>query len=96
MDRSEPTFLFYILIAKNNFTSGRWNGTITGQIAANDCSSITANMKLQVTAGQQSIVPFSIYYGPSDYHILKQYDLKLEKLVNLGQGMYSFVRPLNR
>jgi len=27
---------------------------------------------------------------------LKQYDLKFEKIVNLGQGMYAFVRPLNK
>jgi YidC/Oxa1 family membrane protein insertase len=34
--------------------------------------------------------------GPSDFKILKKADLKLEKLVNLGQGPYAFVRPLNR
>ena len=28
--------------------------------------------------------------------LLKKYDLKLDKLINLGQGMYAFVRPLNK
>ena len=56
----------------------------------------TANMKVQLPVASTSNTGFSIYYGPSDYHILKKYDLNLEKLVNLGQGMYAFVRPLNR
>ncbi len=54
-----------------------------------------ASMKLTVPANNAAI-PLRIYYGPSDYHILKKYDLKFEQLVNLGQGVYSFVRPLNK
>jgi YidC/Oxa1 family membrane protein insertase len=38
----------------------------------------------------------NIYYGPSEYHILTKYDQKFGKMLNLGQGMYSFVRPVNR
>lgn len=56
----------------------------------------TANMKLSVPVGSPSVIPFSIYYGPSDYHILKRYEMKFEKLINLGQGIYQFVRPLNK
>jgi YidC/Oxa1 family membrane protein insertase len=53
-------------------------------------------MKISVPAGSPSVIPLSIYYGPSDYRILKTYGLKFEKLVNLGQGFYSFVRPINK
>jgi len=88
-------FFFSILVAKNNFTSGRMEWTIPPDSARMIVQS-TANMKLQVPAGTPSVVPFNIYYGPSDYHILKNYDLKFEKLVNLGQGIYSFVRPINK
>jgi YidC/Oxa1 family membrane protein insertase len=88
-------FFASILVAKNNFSSGKMEWTIPPDSAATIVRSI-ANMKLQVPVGSPSVVPFSIYYGPSDYHILKIYDLKFEKLVNLGQGPYSFVRPLNR
>lgn len=88
-------FFFTILIAKNNFSSGDMEWTIPADTAKTVVASI-ANMKLQVPAGTPSIVPFSIYYGPSDYHILKKYDMKFEKLVNLGQGIYSFVRPINK
>jgi YidC/Oxa1 family membrane protein insertase len=37
-----------------------------------------------------------LFYGPSDYQILKKYDYEFDKLVNLGQGIYAFVRPLNK
>lgn len=86
-------FFFSALVAKNKFSSGQftWNDDSTNSVAQS-----TAIMKIQVPAGQVSEVPLSIYYGPSDYHILKKYDLKFEKLVNLGQGIYSFVRPINK
>lgn len=88
-------FFFTILSAKNNFSSGRMEWTEPADSAKTIVQS-TANMKLQVPAGATAAVPFSIYYGPSDYHTLKKYDQKFEKLVNLGQGMYAFVRPLNK
>ncbi|MBI5856873.1 MAG: membrane protein insertase YidC [Sphingobacteriales bacterium] len=88
-------FFFAILVARDKFSSGRIEWTMPSDTAKTILQS-TANMKLSVPVGTPSVVPFSIYYGPSDYHILKSYGLKFEKLVNLGQGMYSFVRPLNR
>ena len=88
-------FFFTILVAKNKFTSGDMEWVIPPDSAKTVVSSI-ANMKLTVQAGALSTVPFSIYYGPSDYHILQKYDMKFEKLVNLGQGIYSFVRPINK
>ncbi|MES1214204.1 MAG: membrane protein insertase YidC [Bacteroidota bacterium] len=88
-------FFFTILVAKTNFLSGKMDWTIPPDNEKKIVQS-TANMKVQMPAGSPSNVGFSIYYGPSDYHILKKYNLKFEKLVNLGQGMYAFVRPLNR
>lgn len=88
-------FFSTILIAKNKFTSGDMEWTIPADSAMTVVRS-TANMKLAVQAGTTSVIPFGIYYGPSDYHILTKYDMKFGKLVNLGQGIYSFVRPINK
>jgi YidC/Oxa1 family membrane protein insertase len=88
-------FFFTILAAKNNFSSGKIEWTEPVDSAKTIVQS-TANMKVQVPVAPMANVPLSIYYGPSDYHILKKYDKKFEKLVNLGQGMYAFVRPLNK
>ena len=88
-------FFFTILVAKNNFSSGKMEWSIPPDEEKKIVQS-TSNMKVQTTVASSATAGFSIYYGPSDYHILKKYDMKFEKLVNLGQGMYSFVRPLNR
>ncbi len=88
-------FFFSILVSKNNFSNGKMEWVEPDDSAKTVVQSI-ANMKVPVQAGSPAVVPFSIYYGPSDYHILKKYDLKFEKLVNLGQGIYSFVRPINK
>lgn len=88
-------FFFSILVAKNNFSSGKMEWTVPDDSTKMVVKSV-ANMKVPVQAGSLTVVPFSIYYGPSDYHALQKYDLKFEKLVNLGQGMYAFVRPINK
>ncbi len=88
-------FFFAALVAKSNFTSGKINWEIPADSEKKILKS-TAAMKLQATAGTTSTIPLSIYYGPSDFHTLRKYGLRFEKLINLGQGMYSFVRPINR
>ena len=82
------------LIAKDNFSSGQ----MTWEVPSNDKKIIAqavSNMRVQLPPSATK-VNFNIFYGPADFHTLKKEDLKLEKLVNLGQGMYAFVRPLNR
>ncbi len=89
-------FFFAALIAKNNFASGSKMEWTSPADSTKTVVRSTAFMKVSVQAGSPSVIPFSMYYGPSDYHILKKYDEKFEKIVNLGQGIYSFVRPLNK
>ena len=89
-------FFFTILVAKNNFSSGSSMEWILPPDSSQTIVKSTANMKLAIPVASSATIPFGIYYGPSDYHLLKKYDMKFEKLVNLGQGMYAFVRPLNR
>lgn len=88
-------FFFSILVAKNKFSTGNMQWTIPPDSSHTVVRSVS-NMKLQVPVASRAEIPFSIYYGPSDYHILAKYDQQFEKLVNLGQGMYAFVRPLNK
>lgn len=88
-------FFLGALTAKQKFTSGDMQWEIPDDTARMVVKA-TANMKLTVKPGAPSVVPFSLYYGPSEYHILKKYDMKYEKLINLGQGIYSFVRPINK
>ena len=82
-----------ILVAKDNFTSGKMEWT-----SPNDSVTVVqSTASLQHAAkGADVTIPLSIYYGPSDYRILKKYDKQMGKLVNLGQGIYAFVRPINK
>ena len=83
------------LIAKNNFSSGNIHCSeshdSTGIITA-----ASANLKLILPAGNKAVVPLQLYYGPNDYKILKSYNIGLQDVINLGQGIYAFVKYINK
>ena len=83
------------LIAKNNFSSGNIHCSeshdSTGIITA-----ASANLKLVLPAENTATVPLQLYYGPNDYKILKRYDIGLQNVINLGQGIYAFVKYINK
>lgn len=83
------------LIAKNSFNSGSITCTET-----HDSSSLitaaTSNLKINLPAQDKATIPLQIYYGPNDYKILKSYDLGLQNVINLGQGIYAFVKYINK
>jgi YidC/Oxa1 family membrane protein insertase len=88
-------FFNTFLIAKNNFASGKMNW----EVPADDTkivSKTTSDMRVEVPVASTAVADFNIYYGPADYHLLQTYNLQMGKLINLGQGMYAFVRPLNK
>ncbi len=83
------------LVAKNGFNSGdvQWQRkTDSSNALATAQASLQA--KLPVTAS--ATVPFQMYFGPSDYAILKKQAPEMDRIVNLGRDMYSFVRPINK
>jgi YidC/Oxa1 family membrane protein insertase len=88
-------FFNTFLLAKNNFSSGEMAWVIPADTAKTVLRSI-ANMKIPVPASNSVSIPLSILYGPADFKMLKKHEMGFEKLINLGQGAYAFVRPLNR
>lgn len=82
------------LIDKNNFSSGTidWTSPTTGSTIVQ----ATANFKATLPAGNNATLPLAIYYGPTDYRTLKQYGNDMESMVNLGSGMFAFVKYINR
>lgn len=89
-------FFNTFLVANDKFASGEMEWTIPD--GENDKTVVrsTANMKVKVPAGNEARIPFQIFYGPSDFKILKKEGQGFEDLVNLGQGPYAFVEPINR
>ncbi len=87
-------FFVSTLLAKNGFTSGNliWTApTDTVHIVAQ----ATANMQVPLT-GDNASAPLALYYGPNDYKILKQYGNDMEATVDLGNGIFAFVKYINR
>ena len=86
------------LIAKNKFDGGfiRWTH-VSADDSTNLITQADASLNAKVPAGAIATVPMEIYYGPNDYSILRHSGVKdMDKIINLGQGMYAFVRPINQ
>ena len=88
-------FFNAILVSKDPFTSGKMNWEIPAN-SQKVVSRTVSDFKLELPQASEVKADFSLYYGPADYHLLQKYDLQMGKLINLGQGVYSFVRPLNK
>jgi len=80
-------------IAKNNFT----DGTVNWQVPTDDKTVVqaVANLRMQLSS-LNATIPLAIYYGPTDYKTLKKYGNDMESMVNLGSGMWAFVKYINR
>lgn len=83
------------LIAKNNFASGQVNITVPEDTSSVVATAV-ANMKVQLPAASSVTAPFQLYYGPNEFNVLKKYDMKMENIVDLGSGIFSFVKYINR
>jgi YidC/Oxa1 family membrane protein insertase len=59
-------------------------------------SQSVANMQVNLPATSAANLKFSFFVGPNDYQILKSQKIELENIVNLGQGVYAFVKYINR
>jgi len=82
------------LIAKNNFLSGDIEWTLPTNASDNALLQSVAHLKLKFPAN--GVAPLAIYYGPNDYKILKQYGNEMEGMVDLGSGIFAFVKYINR
>ena len=83
------------LIAKNNFTSGNVHWIRDASDSSIILGNADANFQSKIPAGNSASIPFQIFYGPNDYHILKSAAPGMDKIINLGRDFYSFVRPVN-
>lgn len=83
------------LLTKNKFSSGEVNVTALPD-SLPELFNSTASMSIQIQPASKVTVPLQLYYGPNEYHTLKQYNNGMENIVNLGTGIYAFVKYINR
>lgn len=85
------------LIAKDNFDAGQIDWTSPGDDTTKVIVAAKSSFQKKITGGNNVVVPMQFYFGPNDYKILRNVGVdKMDKIVNLGQGFYSFVRPINQ
>jgi len=89
-------FFAAAIVAKNKFTSGEIKWQSPDDTSKHIIAEATANMKLDVPPGSDAIIPLQLYYGPSDYKILKSYGNQMFNMVPLGSGILAFVKYINR
>jgi YidC/Oxa1 family membrane protein insertase len=81
--------------SKTGFASGKIDWQRKAD-ESNGLAVLQAQFQSKV-AGANVDVPLSLYYGPNDYQILKKQEApEMDKIVNLGRDLYSFVRPINK
>ena len=87
-------FTSSLVSREGSFSSGRmqWNNAP----GVNSLVKATANLSLPVPTTDNANYKLGLYYGPTDYKTLKRYDNDMKSMVNLGTGMFAFVKYINR
>lgn len=82
------------ILDKNSFSSGSisWTSPTDSQTVV----AAVANLQIQLPNSSSASIPLALYYGPTDYRTLKKYHNDMEDMVNLGSGVFAFVKYINR
>lgn len=89
-------FFISALIAKNKFSDVKYDWKIPTDTADKYLTRVNTNASYTFSNQENISVPLQLYFGPSDYNILKQYKNDLEYVVPYGSGIFSFVKYINR
>lgn len=89
-------FFAAAIVAKNKFSSGEVSWKSPEDTSQHIIAEATANLVLNIPAGNDAVIPLQLFYGPSDYKILKSYDNQMYNMVPLGSGILAFVKYINR
>jgi YidC/Oxa1 family membrane protein insertase len=90
-------FFIAALANKNKFGNAQVIGKVPDDTAVKHLVQTAATLKLDIpAAGGNAQIPLQLYYGPSDYTILKAYGNKMENIVPYGSGIFAFVKYINR
>lgn len=89
-------FFISALIAKDKFSDVKYDWKISTDTAEKYLTRVNTNASYTFANQENLTVPLQLYFGPSDYNILKQYKNDLEYVVPYGSGIFSFVKYINR
>jgi YidC/Oxa1 family membrane protein insertase len=86
------------IIAGSTFAYGEITWTVPNE--ENDSlqkvMDVKSVLRFNLAGASEATVPMQLYYGPNDFHTLKAIGNKLESHVQLGYGIFAFVKYINR
>jgi YidC/Oxa1 family membrane protein insertase len=88
-------FFNMTLIAKDGFSSGVIHLLKETADSSTGVERAQVSLQAKIPALASTVVPMQIYYGPNDFHILEKQAPGMTHIIDLGRGIYSFVRPIN-
>ncbi|MGL6022513.1 MAG: membrane protein insertase YidC [Chitinophagaceae bacterium] len=81
-------------LSKNgNFSNVSFKLKVPQDTASHLIGEMYATLQKRVQGNEMK---FQIFYGPNDYNILKKYNNGMENIVDLGSGVFAFVKYINR
>jgi YidC/Oxa1 family membrane protein insertase len=84
------------MIAGSTYAAAETAWTVPESDSVNHVMEVKSTLKFSLTGLRDATIPLKLYYGPNDYHTLKRYNLGLENHVQLGYGIFAFVKYINR
>ncbi|MFT4202917.1 MAG: membrane protein insertase YidC [Chitinophagaceae bacterium] len=93
---SQQFFNATLALNKETFASADAKMVGIADTATGQLFDASADLQLKLPTSATVSIPMQLYYGPNDYTILKQYDNGMKNIVDLGSGMFSFVKYINR
>ena len=83
------------LIAKGGFSGGAVHLAKETADSSITVSRASAALQAKIPAAAATTLAFQIYYGPNEFSILEKQAPGMTRIIDLGRGIYSFVRPIN-
>jgi YidC/Oxa1 family membrane protein insertase len=83
------------LIAENGFSFADVNCKVPDD-SLKVVAQTVASLRTVFPPSKSVSLKYRMYVGPNDYAILRSYKIDMEDMVNLGQGVYAFVKYINR
>lgn len=89
-------FFASVLVGKNTFNNVNTSWKVPSDTTTDQIANYTTTAQVNIPGGKLASVPLQLYFGPSDYNVLKQYNNDLEYMVPYGSGIFAFVKYINR
>ena len=84
------------LLSEKPFSRVKAIVTVPVDSIVDEVATMDLSASLAVATGARVTVPLRLYTGPNDFYILKKYDNDMHNIVDLGSGIFAFVKWINR